>query len=317
MLYNIEEANRRLDTTDGRLRSIDQALRADNVTLAIVELHDAIAEQHGVQQVLTEANMSRIKKRYDEMTNRITRLENSIYRDKLQNGNSVLEKYITVIKNANEEFIGALVKSDPIDVINNNMIHPGTRAWLLERIQRYLNNSKKRIFYLSGREGAGKTAMASTICKLYGANVIGEHFFNAASGPSSPANHVTGLIQSLAADMCRTCPEYQQYLRDQYGSMGAGFKSKLYGGWESLYELLLKAPLTALYGGPKTPLGGRRRLIVIDGLDEVDRDEWDQVKAFLTAYIRDMSPTVGLLATVRTDAFSSVMPLDEDLVEGM
>lgn len=315
VLFNIEEANRRLDNVEGKLSSIERSLRAGDTTAAIVELHEAIADQHGVQQVLTENNMMRIKKRYDEITNRITRIESIVYKDKLQNGSSVFEKYIQILKNANQDFIGTLYKSDPIDIINENMIHPGTRSWLLERIQRFMYNSKKRIFYLGGREGSGKTAMASTICKLYGGNIIGEHFFSSGEG-DKPESHVSGLIQSLAADMCRTWPEYQQYLTDQYGSMGPGFRTKLTGDWESLYKLLLKEPLTAIYGGGKAPLVGRRKLIVIDGLDEVPEYQWSDVKAFLTSYMKDMSPNVCIFATVRTEVFSSLMPVDENYVEG-
>ena len=75
-------------------------------------------------------------------------------------------------------------------------------------------------------------------------------------------------------------------------------------------------PLTAIFGGYKAPLTGRRRLIVIDGLDEVSRDEWGDLKAFLQAYTRDMSPMVCILATVRTDVFSFLMPRNDDCIEG-
>ena len=315
VLYNIEEANRRLDAIDVKLTSVERSLKAGDNIAAIVDLHDAIAQQHGVQQVLTEGNMLKIKRRYDDMTNRIARLENSLCKERLQNDSSILDNYTKMLTNMQREFVGLLFKSDPIDVINGNMIHPGTRAWLLERIHRFVYGSKKKIFYLGGKTGTGKTAMAATLCKLYGGDVIAEHFFNAHEGDSL-VNHIDGLIQSIAADLCRSCPEYLEYLTEKYGDIGYGFRPKLAGGWESLYNLLLKEPLTAIYGGGKSPPAGRRKIIVIDGLDECSQSEWADVKAFLTSYMKDMSPTVCIFATVRMEVFSNLMPLSEDFVEG-
>ena len=252
--YSVEEATRRLDSISLRLDNVEKCLDSQTAG-AIADLHDVMALQHGVQQAITEENMSKIKAKYDKISKRIIRLENNICKEKINRDSKLFKGYLTLQKVLQKGFVTEIGQFDPNEVINSHMIHPGTRSWLIERLHNFYVDRQKRLFFLAGKTGSGKTAIASTICKLYGSDVIANHFFD--SGRDSLyTNQVTGLIQSLAADMCRTFPEYLAYMDETYGDNADLLAHQLQGSWENYYNALLKDPLTAVFGsGPRASPG--------------------------------------------------------------
>ena len=252
--YSVEEATRRLDSISLRLDNVEKCLDSQTAG-AIADLHDVMALQHGVQQAITEENMSKIKAKYDNISKRITRLENNICKEKISKDSKLFKESLSLQKVLQKGFVTEIGQFDPNEVINSHMIHPGTRSWLIERLHNFYVDRQKRLFFLAGKTGSGKTAIASTICKLYGSDVIANHFFDSARD-SLYTNQVTGLIQSLAADMCRTFPKYLAYLDETYGDNADLLANQLQGGWENYYNALLKDPLTAVFGsGPRASPG--------------------------------------------------------------
>ena len=317
-LTDIGEITRRLSALNAKLENMEQSLRTEGVNdsssiVAISDIHDAIAQQHGIQQAATEENITKVSGLYQKLSGTIARLENNVCHGRFRKDSPVLKKYVEDQKMVKRTNSGSLFQTDPSDVINSHTIHPGTRAWLLEIIHKWYATTDKSIFFLSGKTGTGKTAMAAQVCKLYGSNVIASHFFDKSLGDNK-CNTVDGLIQSVAADMCKTLPGYAKYLADKFG--GASLTDSLNGHWMSAYRTLIKEPLTTLYGA-KSSRSARRHMIVIDGLDEASSSQWTEMKLFLNTCMQELPACICIAVTVRSRSIASLVPFSEDLVEGV
>ena len=143
-------------------------------------------------------------------------------------------------------FVTQLFRRDSTAEVNGHMIHPGTRGWLLERLQRWLSAGDNRVFVASSKPGMGKTALSSAVCKLLNYDVVAKFFFRPNEGAT-----VDDLVRSIAAELCRTLPEYLNYLDDELS--GADVAVRLDGTWRESFDVLLKGPLQALYGQPTSP----------------------------------------------------------------
>ena len=143
-------------------------------------------------------------------------------------------------------FVSQLFRRDSTAEVNGHMIHPGTRDWLLERLQRWLRVGDNRVFVATSKPGMGKTALSSAVCKLLNYDVVAKFFFQSEEGAT-----VDDLVCTIASELCRTLPEYLNYLDDELS--GVDIAVRLGGSWRDNFNVLLKGPLQALYGGPVSP----------------------------------------------------------------
>lgn len=315
-VHDIQDITRRLEAINVKMERIEKSMNgenANNTAVLVTDLHDAIAQQHGIQQAVTETNMHKVQGIYDKLTDRIIRLENNLCQDKLKKDSQIVVRYIETQRSLQNSLASSMFQSDPLEMINAHMIHPGSRVWLLERINRWFYYTEKKLFFLSGKSGSGKTTMASTVCKLYGSDVVGCHFFDA-SLKQTKLNTVDGLLQSLSVDMCKAVPEYHEYLQDKFS--GVDIRSQLGLSWRQTYNILFRDPLVTLYGSAQHDRD-RRRLIVIDGADECSRGEWADLKAVLAAFMNDLPISICVFVACRTKYFGNLIPYDEDMVEGI
>lgn len=318
VLKTADEAQSKLDHLKQDLAKLEKALvtQKENNSMLATQLHNIIAQQQGIKQALSEANFTRIKASYDEIGHRIERLENNIGTNTISTGSSTVQRYIDIQKTINPAFVGALCQFENEDVINDHMIHPGTRGWVLEKYSRWLKGEKK-LYFVAGKQGSGKTALSAAVCKLHSSQMAATHFFNADEG-SAVKNTATGLIQSIASEMCKTVPEYLIYMEEKYRSDFSEISSCATGDWRNAYDTLLKNPLNAIFGKGHAGKGsGHRQVISIDGLDESERSQWNDVKAFLGAFMKDISHCLCMFVTVRTKYCSQLLPTDVDLIEGV
>ena len=192
------------------------------------------------------------------------------------------------------------------DAIDRHVIHPETRGWILERIARWVTTGQsttKRVYCVLGKRGSGKTALASTVCKLFRRRVIASHFFSEEDGPTCHSNTVNGLVRSLASELLRTVPDYLNYLDDRFENE-EDLASKLNESWRCCYELLLREPLKALFGSKTI---ADRKLFVVDGLDECIQSEWDDLRAFVDSFVSDFSH-LSLFVTIRSRSSAAIFP---------
>lgn len=191
------------------------------------------------------------------------------------------------------------------DQITSHLIHDGTRGWLLSKIEEWLFASDKPFCWLSALEGMGKSCALSSFCKLNQCYVMNVFVFD-----SRQKHGMAELIKSIANSLMRNIPEYVCMMDDIIQENRAieyqEDKDGLYKDWRKLYDFLLRKPLKALYcklvdNCPK------RRLIIIDGLNECNQNEWPDLVQFLQAFKQDLANWMCILMTCRSE-FHCISP---------
>ena len=315
-IYEIGEATQRLNQLSLKLDNIEKEASGNaDASISITELHDVIATQNGIQQAMTEANIAQMQSKFSNVNDRIEKLENNLSSATIKADSELFIQYLAAQHISNKPFVSEIYHCDSSDIINDHMIHPGTRAWYLEKLQRWLYKTEKRISFIGGKQGSGKTALSSAICKLHNHDVVARHFFDA-STKDSTRNSLNGMIHQISHDLCLTVPEYLNYLDDKLSEKDV--KAELSKSWKDSYELLLREPLQELYGVGKTASPNlKRKLIIIDGLDECKQDDWSDIKVFLSNFVKDFSSSLCVFVTVRSKFAGQVIPsVDQDLIEG-
>ena len=313
-IYEVGEGAKKLDVLLQKLSAIEKKANDTDESVVIGTINDVIASEHGIRQAMTDANLQKLESKFDALIAKIAQLESKFCAANIKVGSQVLTEYLAHQHLLRKAFVESIVQSDTFDVINSHMIHPGTRGWVLEAYERWQHSDKKRVFYLAGKQGAGKTAIAATVCKLYNYDVIANHFCSAEQGDVF-MNEMNGVVQSIAAGLCRTMPEYLNWLDDKYGSQT---QIPNLGNWQNSYNALLKEPLQALYGvGKNVDLTLAPKIIIIDGLDEMRQSDWSEFKQFQTQFVADLPPAFRLFFTLRLKFFNNLVVLDQDKVEGI
>ncbi|KAJ1709082.1 hypothetical protein NYO67_8749 [Aspergillus flavus] len=142
----------------------------------------------------------------------------------------------------------------------------GTRTKLLFQITEWAKSPEgKPIFWLNGRAGTGKSTIARTVAKNFQqAKVLGASFFFK-RGEADRGNAMK-LFQTIARQLIISTPQLipaiQQTINDEPDIAGKSLKEQ--------FDKLLLHPLLSL---KSTDSQTRTMVIVIDALDEGERDE--------------------------------------------
>ena len=227
--------------------------------------------------------------------------------------------------------------------VAENIAHFTGRAWLLEPVLDWLENSSRRLFILTGEPGAGKSMIAAwlagegpipreaeqrgSLVRIRAA-AKGAHFCEAASGKTAPK----ALAKSLAEQLQDTVPSFRRALteaikgriqitvRQDIGTIESGGKAIAVNienlnmarmSDELSFNTLLREPLQELYRSGY----GETLLLVIDALDEALTYSGNPKIPDLLARLEDMPPRVRFLVTVRHDPrvlklFPTTHPVD-------
>ena len=191
------------------------------------------------------------------------------------------------------------------DLLSSHLIHDGTRGWLLNKIEEWLFSSEKPFFWLSGLEGMGKSCVISAFCKLNHCYVMNVFVFD-----SRQSHGMAELIKSIANSLMRNIPEYVCMMDDIIQeSRAAEYKEDRDGSfkqWKKLYDFLLRKPLKALYS-KLVDSCPKRRLVIIDGLNECNPEEWPDLVQFLQAFKQDLANWMCIFITCRSE-FQFISP---------
>ena len=170
----------------------------------------------------------------------------------------------------------------------------GTREWIFYEIENWLDerNSENRVMVISSNAGMGKSVISAVICKRMqeAGRLSGSHF---CQHNIARYRNPRLMLQSLACHLHHALPEYKQALVEQLsGNLSKDLNNM---GVEELFALLFKEPLS-IVSDP-----GRNMLMVIDGLDESDYQERNELLDVLANQLSKLPYWIRFLCTTRPE----------------
>ena len=170
----------------------------------------------------------------------------------------------------------------------------GTREWVFNEVENWLDdrNSENRVMVISSNAGMGKSVISAVICKRMqeAGRLSGSHFcqYNNARYRNPQL-----MLQSLACHLYHALPEYKQALVKQLSrNLGKDLNNM---GVEELFALLFKEPLSTV-ADP-----GTNMLMAIDGLDESDYQERNELLDVLANHLCKLPYWIRFLCTTRPE----------------
>jgi hypothetical protein len=212
-------------------------------------------------------------------------------------------------------------------VISGHQLAPKSRAKVLQVVDQWLTGaghgdggasastngvnstaevgtvSTPRVLVITGRQGAGKTCLASELHRRYAGRgqLIASHFFDRRSS-SLDHNRTAAVILSLARQMVDgQFPGYVKSL-PSYALLSDTTSS---GDIIELFSLLVSQPLRSSdVTGARTPSPAadrKRQVIIVDGLDECDPADRDHLCRVINEFDASTPDWLCLVATLRTE----------------
>ena len=170
----------------------------------------------------------------------------------------------------------------------------GTREWVFNEVENWLDdrNSENRVMVISSNAGMGKSVISAVICKrmLEAGRLSGSHF---CQHDNARYRNPQLMLQSLACHLSHALPEYKQALVKQLSrNLGKDLNNM---DVQELFALLFKEPLS-IAADP-----GRNMLMVIDGLDESDYQERNELLNVLANHLCKLPCWIRFLCTTRPE----------------
>ena len=199
-------------------------------------------------------------------------------------------------KDREEEVLRNLAKSEFKGDIEYHVgrFQEGTREWVFNKVQNWLDdrNSQNRVMVISADAGMGKSVISAVICKRMqeAGRLSGSHF---CQHNNARYRNPQLMLQSLACHLCHALPEYKQALVKQLSrNLGEDLNNM---GVEELFALLFKETLNTV-ADP-----GRNMLMVIDGLDESEYQERNELLDVIANHFCKLPCWIRFLCTTRPE----------------
>lgn len=170
-----------------------------------------------------------------------------------------------------------------------------TRVDVLSRIQGWIDgDGERRLYWLKGMAGTGKSTIALTIARNYAMHKRpgASFFFSRGGGDLASANK---FVVTIAAQLSRTLPGFQKHLDHALATNRDVLNKGIYNQWETL----VLEPLKQLSNdGFRCPIA-----IIVDALDECENDRHvaDLIECFQEAAAIEHAP-VRIFVTSRPES---------------
>ncbi|XP_078356135.1 uncharacterized protein LOC144640946 isoform X1 [Oculina patagonica] len=199
-------------------------------------------------------------------------------------------------KSRADEVLSNLAKSEFKGDIEYHVgrFQEGTREWVFNKVQNWLDdrNSPNRVMVISANAGMGKSVISAVTCKIMqeDGRLSGSHF---CQHNNAHYRNPQLMLQSLACHLCHALPEYKQALVNRLSrNLGKDLNNM---GVEELFALLFKEPLSTV-ADP-----GRNMLTVIDGLDECEYQERNELLDVICNHFYKLPCWIRFLCTTRPE----------------
>ncbi|KAF9458593.1 hypothetical protein BDZ94DRAFT_1331893 [Collybia nuda] len=200
--------------------------------------------------------------------------------------------------------------------------HPATRQRILSHIKTWSRALKdespltasNRILFLCGPVGSGKTAIAQTLSEEYGENgVLAASFFFARG--RDRRGGIGHFVATIAYQLSISIP----IIRDLIGMIIARDPSVLRQSTDVQFQKLIVDPFKSAFCGVPIISSQHPFLIIIDGLDECDNDNHQEVILYYTsaliykhclplAFLFTSRPNPLMQDCVQTNSFLKLNP---------
>ena len=169
-----------------------------------------------------------------------------------------------------------------------------TREWVFNKVEDWLDdrNSQNRVMVICGNAGMGKSVISAVVCKKMqlAGRLCGSHFIQ---HNNFRYRKPQLMLQSLSSHMCHALPEFKLALVEQLTRNTGKDLNDM--GIEELFALLFKEPLSSV----EDP--GRNMLIVIDGLDESDYHDRNELLEVIANHFCKLPVWIRFLVTSRPE----------------
>jgi WD40 repeat protein len=243
-----------------------------------------------------ECSINRLTQITEENRDGIKRLHQSVLEKDLQcsitcpsqaSKDTNLERNCS--KKSDEDLLRKLAKLNFKSKIKRKveLFHPGTRRWLLKRVDEFVGNEQKsRMLLLTAGPGFGKSVFAADVCEEFKkkGKLAACHFCDF----SNPIlRDPMTMLQSLASQMCENIAGFKEKLLDQLKRPHPEVRSL-----KSAFTIFLQNPLDELELEEPS-------LVVIDGLDESEADDKNEIVNLIADYFSDLPECIKVLVTSR------------------
>lgn len=171
----------------------------------------------------------------------------------------------------------------------------GTRVEILAKIHTWAaDSSAKSIFWLNGMAGTGKSTISRTVAQSFSEskNLIASFFFNRREADRAS---LTKFFTTLAAELAIREPATAPYIKEALDIDSAITSKTAREQFEKLFYNPLAKAASCRNGNPA--------VVVIDALDECERDNDIRLLVHLLSGVKDMTIPVRVFITSRPDLY--------------
>ncbi|HUD59697.1 MAG TPA: TIR domain-containing protein, partial [Acetobacteraceae bacterium] len=185
------------------------------------------------------------------------------------------------------------------------------REWVVQLVEAWRKTEpQRRMFWLTGGPGAGKSAFAAWITHFLRTNVVG---LNLCKWNDEDRYDPRRILRTLAFLIAARLPDYRRRLLDKLHTQDADGAELARKGAVAMFNWLLAEPLALIDGGRRHD----RFILVIDALDETLRDGISELADLLAEHAPKLPQWMAVVVTSRPDfpiaaSLSHIAPLRLD-----
>ena len=185
------------------------------------------------------------------------------------------------------------------------------REWVVQRVDAWRRNDlQRRVFWLTGGPGAGKSAFTAWMTHYQRGNVV---CLNLCKWNDEDRSDPRRVLRTLAFLLATRLRDFRRRLLDRFRLHDPDGRELANKGAAAMFHWLLAEPLQLIDGGRRRD----RCVVVIDALDETLRDGVSELTDLLAELAPKLPPWIALLLTSRPDfpiaaSLSHIAPLRLD-----